>query len=37
MAETTFYWLFTLACVFAFFFSYGMVEDLVKSERNQPN
>ncbi len=25
MPETIFWWVFTLACVFAFFFSYGMV------------
>ena len=25
MSETIFWWVFTLACVFAFFFSYGMV------------
>ncbi len=30
MPETIFWWVFTLACVFAFFFSYGMVEDLIR-------
>ncbi len=29
MPETIFYWIFSLAYVFAFFFSYGMVEDLI--------
>ncbi len=31
MAETIFWWVFTLAGVFAFFFSYGMVEDLIRT------
>jgi len=30
MPETIFWWVFTLAGVFAFFFSYGMVEDLIR-------
>ena len=30
MTETIFWWVFTLACVFTFFFSYGMVEDLIR-------
>jgi len=30
MPETIFWWVFTPACVFAFFFSYGMVEDLIR-------
>jgi len=30
MPETIFWWVFTLACVFAFFFSYGMGEDLIR-------
>jgi len=30
MPETIFWWVFTLACVFAFFFSYGMLEDLIR-------
>jgi len=29
MLETVLWWIFLLSCVFAFFFSYGMVEDLV--------
>jgi len=29
MPETIFWWLFTLACVFGFFSSYGIVEDLI--------
>jgi len=28
--QTIFWWVFTLAGVFAFFFSYGMVEDLIR-------
>jgi len=31
MPETIFWWVFTLACVFAFFFSYGMVESIAVS------
>ena len=30
MPETIFWWVFTLAGVFAFFLSYGMVEDLIR-------
>jgi len=30
MKETIFWWVFTLASVFVFFFSYGMVEDLIR-------
>jgi len=30
MPETIFWWVFTLACVFAFFFSYGIVENLIR-------
>ena len=30
MSETIFWWIFTVGCVFAFFFSYGMVEDLIR-------
>lgn len=29
MAETIFWWIFVLACVFAFFLCYGMIEDLI--------
>ncbi len=29
MPETIFWWVFILACVSPFFFSYGMVEDLI--------
>jgi len=29
MVETIFWWIFTIAGVFAFFFSYGIVEDLI--------
>jgi len=29
--EIAFWWVFSLACVFAFFFSYGMVEDLIRT------
>jgi hypothetical protein len=28
MAETIFWWVFLFACVLAFFFGFGMVEDL---------
>ena len=31
MSETIFWWVFTLACVFGFVFSYGMVEDLIRN------
>ena len=31
MPETIFWRVFTLACIFAFFFSYGMVEDLIRT------
>jgi len=30
MAETIFWWVFTLAGAFVFFFSYGMVENLIR-------
>ena len=30
MPEAIFWWVFTLACVFAFIFAYGMVEDLIR-------
>jgi hypothetical protein len=30
MLETIFWWIFTLACVLAFFFAYGMVENLIR-------
>jgi len=29
MAEAIFWWFFTLACIFGFFFSYGMFENLI--------
>ena len=32
MPETIFWWVFTLACMFAFFFSYGMVENVLQAE-----
>jgi len=31
MPETIFWWVFTVAGLFAFFFSYGMVEDLIRN------
>jgi len=31
MPETIFWWVFALAGVFAFFFSYGIVEDLIRT------
>jgi len=31
MVETTLYWIFLLTCVFAFWFGYGMVEDLIRT------
>jgi len=30
MLETIFYWVFLITCIFAFFFSYGIVEDLIR-------
>lgn len=30
MAETSFWWVFSFAVVFAFFLGYGMVEDIVR-------
>ncbi len=30
MAETILWWLFLLVCIFAFWFGYGMVEDLIR-------
>jgi len=31
MPETILYWLFLLACIFAFWFGYGIVEDLIRT------
>jgi len=31
MAETILWWLFLLLCIFAFWFGYGMVEDLIRT------
>ncbi len=33
MPETIFWWPFTFACVFAFFFSYGIVENMLQIVR----
>jgi len=30
MPETIFWWVFALACIFALFFSYGKVENLIR-------
>ncbi len=30
MAETIFWWTFLFACIFAFFFGYGIVENLIR-------
>ncbi len=30
MPETLFWWIFLLACIFAIFFGYGMVEGLIR-------
>ena len=30
MVETTLWWIFLFACVFAFFFSYGIVEEVIR-------
>jgi len=35
MKETIFWWVFTLACVFAFFFGYGMVGADIKSRTSE--
>jgi len=31
MVETTLWWLFLFACIFAFWFGYGIVEDLIRT------
>jgi len=30
MPETIFWWVFTLACIFGFFFAYGIIESWIR-------